>query len=82
MSVSTHQGSSLMREVNDRIYATLVGMVAEDGDFLCECGDKDCSETVQIPLSEYLAIRTSTDPMTLRSAAHAAEQPAPIVNRS
>jgi hypothetical protein len=63
-----------MREVNDRIYETLVGTAAENGDFLCECGEEDCSETIQISLAEYLELRTSTDPTILRSAAHAAEQ--------
>jgi hypothetical protein len=50
-----------MREVNDRIYEILTGDGSEDGDFLCECGDGTCSETVQITLREYAALRARED---------------------
>lgn len=59
MSIAEH--SRLMREVNNRIYETLTGMGTEDGDFLCECGDETCSETVQLTLREYRGITTRLD---------------------
>ena len=78
MSVPSERTQRLMREVNDRIHETLAQVGAEDGDFLCECGDDGCSDTVTITLREYLALRTSADAAVLRSASHAAGQPRPL----
>lgn len=70
MSVVGSRTQALMREVNDRIYETLANMGTEDGDFLCERDDEDCSQKVQVTLREYRAIRTRVNPAVLRSAAH------------
>jgi hypothetical protein len=70
MSVVGPRTQALMREVNDRIYETLASMGTEDGDFLCECGDEDCSERIQVTHREYRALRTALNPAVLRSAAH------------
>jgi hypothetical protein len=48
---------SLMREVNERIE-----QIAEDAahpEFLCECADPDCVETIQLSIAEYEAVRSS-----------------------
>jgi hypothetical protein len=51
----------LTREVNDRIYEVLIKDGSEDGDFLCECGDGDCTEAIQLTLREYAALRARQD---------------------
>ncbi len=61
--------STLMRELNDRIYEILTGTGTEDGDFLCECDDEDCSEIVQLTLREYRGITTRLD-QTVLSPGH------------
>jgi hypothetical protein len=54
-------GHQLMRDVNDRIYEVLTADGSEDGDFLCECGNSSCTETVQLTLREYAALRARED---------------------
>jgi hypothetical protein len=44
-----------LREVNDRAYSMLWGLGAEEGDFACECGGKECRERVQLLVIEYAA---------------------------
>jgi hypothetical protein len=51
------QNQSLLREVNERIE-----QIADDAanpEFLCECANEDCVETLQLSLAEYEAIRAS-----------------------
>ena len=45
----------LMRDVNDRIYSVLWGLGAEDGEFVCECGDEGCTERLEVLVVEYAA---------------------------
>jgi hypothetical protein len=52
-STSTH--STRMRDANEHIYKVLLDNGSEDGDFLCECDQTACFETVQITLREYAA---------------------------
>jgi hypothetical protein len=55
------EAQQLMREVDDRIYEVLAQNGSEDGDFLCECGDGHCTESVQLTLREYAALRARED---------------------
>jgi hypothetical protein len=49
----------LFREVNERIEEIQTGEgVARRFDFLCECGDKNCVEAVNLTLAEYEDIRS------------------------
>ena len=51
------RNQSLMREVNERIE-----QIAEDAahpEFLCECADPDCVETLPLSIAEYEAVRSS-----------------------
>jgi hypothetical protein len=59
-------GKRLVRGVNDRIYGVMLGLGSEDGDFLCECGDEECGETVQITLREYAALRARDEDIIQR----------------
>jgi hypothetical protein len=58
----------VMREVNNRIHEVLKGDGSEDGDFLCECGEEDCREMVQLTLREYAALRAREDELVARRA--------------
>ncbi len=54
---------SLMREVNERIVevATAPAAGGEDlVDFLCECYDAECIETLSLPVAEYEAVRENS----------------------
>jgi hypothetical protein len=62
----SQDGKLLLREVNDRIYEVLQGKGSEDGDFLCECGSRECRETIQITLREFAAIRVRDDWLVMR----------------
>jgi hypothetical protein len=49
------RNQALFREVNERIE-----QVAEDAahpEFLCECADPDCVETLQLSIAEYESVR-------------------------
>ena len=48
---------ALMREVNERVEE--VAGKAWLPEFLCECADPECMETLELSLGEYDAIRTS-----------------------
>jgi hypothetical protein len=62
--------ADLMRELNERIYAVLGDLGSEDGDFVCECDDESCTETVQLTLREYAALREAGDGSVLRARTH------------
>jgi hypothetical protein len=46
----------LFREVNERIRQVLDDW-PERGEFLCECSNEDCMETIYLTLEEYEAVR-------------------------
>ena len=62
--------SRLMPEVNDRIFDILSDLGGEDGEFLCECEDETCVETIQMTLREYAALPGDTERTRLRAATH------------
>jgi hypothetical protein len=51
----------LFREVNERVRDVVAPLLTagEKGEFLCECGDDACIETIQLGLDEYDAVRSS-----------------------
>lgn len=51
----------LFREVNERVREVVVPLLTagEEGEFLCECGDEACLETMRLHLEEYEAVRGS-----------------------
>jgi hypothetical protein len=51
------QNQALIREVNERIEE--VAGDAASVEFLCECWDTSCIETLTLSIGEYEAIRTS-----------------------
>jgi hypothetical protein len=48
------------REINERVERDLVGMVAAPGEllpFVCECGLRDCTRTLELTIREYEHVR-------------------------
>jgi hypothetical protein len=50
---------ALLREVNTRIREISDGFGAPDGSYrlLCECGDEDCAERLDVPIGQYDELR-------------------------
>jgi hypothetical protein len=55
--VKAARNQALWREVNERIKA--VAETSEHMEFLCECADLDCTETLNLTVAEYERIRSS-----------------------
>lgn len=51
------ENQALMREVNERVEE--VAGEAWNPEFLCECANMDCIETLELSLAEYESIRSS-----------------------
>ena len=56
-AVKGARNQALWREVNERIEK----IAASDGppEFICECANMDCLETLQLTITEYEAVRES-----------------------
>ena len=57
-AVKGARNQALWREVNERI--RLVAETSGDMEFLCECADLGCTETIKLSLGEYEHIRSSS----------------------
>jgi hypothetical protein len=54
------KNEALFRQVNERIEQINEKLEGDsESDFLCECGDDDCTEPVTLNLSEYEAVRSN-----------------------
>jgi hypothetical protein len=51
------QNEALFREVNERIKQATVSEASEMLTLLCECGDVDCTQMVELPLEDYEDVR-------------------------
>jgi hypothetical protein len=56
-AVKAARNQALWREVNERIRA--VAETSEHMEFLCECADLDCTETLNLTVAEYERLRSS-----------------------
>ena len=63
------KNSLLMREVNDRVFELLREMDS-DGEFVCECRDVGCFETIPLTRREYAALQKAEDRPPLKLAGH------------
>jgi hypothetical protein len=54
------RNESIFREVNERIEEVGASEAAPDErvEFLCECGNEDCTETIAMTLREYERVRS------------------------
>jgi hypothetical protein len=55
------RNEALFREVNERVKEVSANPVTDQIEFLCECGNEDCTEAISLGLSEYEALRA--DPL-------------------
>lgn len=62
--------SLLLREVNDRVLELLSEIGSEDGEFLCECSDESCIETIPLTLREYAAVQAQPERLPLKLPGH------------
>jgi hypothetical protein len=54
---------ALFRQVNERVRDVSEGFAALDPspiDFVCECGNRDCTEPISLTLPEYEAVRADS----------------------
>jgi len=53
------ENETRFREVNERLESAQTSVGTGNGgiDVLCECGDRDCTEQVKLPLADYEAVR-------------------------
>ena len=51
------RNEALFREVNERIKEATFSVPDETLSLLCECGDVDCTQVVDVPLESYEDIR-------------------------
>jgi hypothetical protein len=47
----------IFREVNERLRALADAVPDGKADYLCECGDVECAEKIELELSEYESVR-------------------------
>jgi hypothetical protein len=59
----------MIQSVNDRVFEDLREIGSEDGEFLCECSNLSCLQTIHLTLTEYAALKERPD----RAAAEAPE---------
>jgi len=53
------KNEALFRDVNERIEEVNEKLGSADvSDFLCECGDDDCTKPISLSLQEYEAVRS------------------------
>jgi len=55
------RNEALFREVNERVQEVSGGRATETTEFVCECGDTDCTETIALRDGEYEQVRA--DPL-------------------
>jgi hypothetical protein len=48
---------SLFRDVNERIAEASERFDSDDLEVMCECGDADCAERLEVPVEEYEQVR-------------------------
>jgi hypothetical protein len=55
------RNEALFREVNERVSQVTEPAPSEQVEFLCECGDAECTESISLTLAEYERLRA--DPL-------------------
>jgi hypothetical protein len=59
------KNEALFREINERIGETSEDWALESIAALCECGNRGCSETIELSAGEYEAVRAHGDHFVL-----------------
>ena len=58
-----------MAEVNDRIFE-ISQLHSEDCEFVCECSNESCVDTLQLTLKEYAVLKAQPDRPLLKLPGH------------
>jgi len=59
------RNESMFREVNEGIEDAAAGLATWHAEFLCECHDLSCTESISLTLPEYVAVRARGDRFVL-----------------
>lgn len=51
------RNEAFFRAVNEGIAEASERFESVEGEFLCECGDANCTHRIEVPLAEYEAVR-------------------------
>jgi hypothetical protein len=62
--------SWLIQSVNDRVFDVLREIGSEEGEFLCECSNLSCIETIPLKLTEYAALQKDPERPPLKLSGH------------
>lgn len=62
--------SWMIQSVNDRVFDVLLEIGSEDGEFLCECSNLSCIETIPLALTQYAALQKKPDRPILKLSGH------------
>jgi hypothetical protein len=69
-SAGRSHNSWLLGEVNDRIFEVLVDLDSEEAEFVCECSNLSCIETIQLSVKEYAVLKNQPDRPPLKLQGH------------
>ena len=62
--------SWMIQSVNDRVFEVLREIGSDDGEFLCECSNLTCIETIPLTLTEDAALQKEPDRPPLKLSGH------------
>jgi hypothetical protein len=57
----TRTSQLILREINERVAEITVQYHESESEFVCECGQSDCMDHVDLELGEYRSIRARGD---------------------
>jgi hypothetical protein len=60
----------MIQSVNDRVFDVLREIRSGDGEFLCECSNLSCVETIPLTLMEYAALQKDPYRPPLKLSGH------------
>ena len=62
------QSRAVLRQVNDRVLEVMTAVGTQiEGRYLCECGQEDCLDVVELAADDYEAIRSDDNRLVLAS---------------
>lgn len=74
------RNEAFFRAVNEGIAEASERFESEEAEFLCECGDPDCTLRIEVPLHEYEQIREHPTRFVVRHG-HVAPEVEEVVRR-
>jgi hypothetical protein len=74
------RNEAFFRAVNEGIAEASERFESEETEFLCECGDSDCTHRIEVPLEEYERVRKHPTRFLVRRG-HVAPEVEEVVQR-